>query len=146
MKRRQFIAKGAGCSAFLLSMSPASLFGAWSAKDFHQCSIDQAFMAALGTSAPDRSDKITIVASPVAEDSSVVPVQVISSLKSEVLYLFVEKNVTPLVIKCTLQGNVLPWFSLNIKMKESSTLYAVVKSEGRFFMTSVNVEIVAQAC
>jgi len=146
MKRRQFIAKGAGCAAFLLSMSPASLFGAWSAKDFQQCSIVEAFMAALGTGAPDISDKITIVAPPVAEDSSVVPVQVISSLKSEVLYLFAEKNVTPLVIKCNLQGNVLPGFSLNIKMKESSTLYAVVKSEGRFFMTSVHVEIVAQAC
>ncbi len=146
MKRRQFIATGAVCSAYFLSMSPERLFGAWKAKDFQQCTIEQAFMAALGTRMPVSSEKITIVAPPIAEDSSVVPVQVISSLKSEVLYLFAEKNVTPLVFKCTLQGNVLPWFSLNIKMKDSSTLYAVVKSDGIFFMTSVHVEIVAQAC
>lgn len=137
---------GAVSSACFLSMSPLNLFGAWSAKDFQQCPIEQAFMAALGTSAPVNSDQITIVAPPAAEDSSLVPVQVISSLKSEALYLFAEKNVTPLIFKCTLQGNVIPWFSLNIKMKESSALYAVVRSGGTYFMTSVHVEIVAEAC
>ena len=103
-------------------------------------------MNTLGTREPFRSDKITIVAPPVAADGSMVPVQLISSLKGEEIYLFVEKNITPLVFKCNLKGNAIPWFSLNIKMKESSVLYAVVREGEKYFMSSVYVEVLVQAC
>jgi sulfur-oxidizing protein SoxY len=145
MRRRQFFTTGAIFSAYL-SLRPASLFAGWSEENFQRCAIEQAFVNALGTKEPVRSDKITIVAPPVAADGSMVPVQVISSLKGEEIYLFVEKNITPLVFKCTLRGNALSWFSLNIKMKESSSLYAVVREGGKYFMASVYVEVLAQAC
>lgn len=103
-------------------------------------------MNALGTREIVTSDTITIRVPSVATDSSTVPVEVYSSLKGDQLYLFVEKNFVPLVFKCSLQGNAIPWFSLNIKMKESSALYAVVREGGKFFMASVHVEISSQAC
>jgi sulfur-oxidizing protein SoxY len=145
MRRRQFFTTGAIFSAYL-SIWPSSLLAGWSGKNFQRCTIEQAFVSAFGAREPVRSDKITIVAPPVAADGSAVPVQVISSLKGEEIYLFVEKNITPLVFKCTLKGNALPWFSLNVKMKESSALYAVVREGGDYFMTSVHVDVLAQAC
>jgi len=145
MGRRQFLTTGAIFSAYL-SMWPGSLFAGWSEKNFQHCTIEQAFMNTLGTREPFRSDKITIVAPPVAADGSMVPVQLISSLKGEEIYLFVEKNITPLVFKCNLKGNAIPWFSLNIKMKESSVLYAVVREGEKYFMSSVYVEVLVQAC
>ncbi len=145
MKRRQFLAVSTIFSTFLL-IKPVKLLAEWSAKNFQQCSIDQAFMNALGTREIVTSDTITIRVPSVATDSSTVPVEVYSSLKGDQLYLFVEKNFVPLVFKCSLQGNAIPWFSLNIKMKESSALYAVVREGGKFFMASVHVEISSQAC
>jgi sulfur-oxidizing protein SoxY len=145
MKRRQFLASGAVVSA-LLSLRPEKILAEWSEKSFQHSSIDQAFMNVLGTRELVRSEGITIVAPPIAADSSAVPVEIYSSLKGEELFLFVEKNLTPLVFKCTLHGSALPYFSLNIKMREGSALYAVVREGSKFFMTSVNVEVVVQAC
>jgi len=145
MKRRQFFTTGAIFAAYL-ALKPGCLFASWSEKNFQRCTIEQAFVNALGTKELVKSDKITIVAPPVAADASAVPVQVISSLKGDEVYLFVERNITPLVFKCTLKGNALPWFSLNIKMKESSSLYAIVREGGNYFMASVHVDVLAQAC
>ncbi len=145
MKRRQFLAAGTVFSAFM-SLLPGALLAEWSAKDFQHCSLKKAFINTLGTDEMAISDQITIVAPPIASDSSSVPVEVISSMKGDQLYLFVENNFKPLVFKCTLLDNSLPWFSLNIKMKESSALIAVVRSDGKFFMAKVRVEIQSQAC
>lgn len=145
MRRRQFFSTGAIISV-CLALRPESLFAEWSEKSFQRCTIEQAFVNALGTKELVRSDKITIVAPPLASDASSVPVQVISSLKGEEIFLFVEKNITPLVFRCALKGNAFPWFALNIKMKESSTIYAVVREGGKYFMSSVSVEVLVQAC
>lgn len=145
MKRRQFLASGVIVSSFM-SLWPAKLLGGWSVESFQQASLEQAFINALGTRDIVRSEALSIVAPPVASDSSAVPVEVHSSLRGDQLYLFVEKNLTPLVFKCVLHGGAFPFFSLNIKMKESSALYAVVRDGGKYFMASVQVEVVAQAC
>ncbi|NTW82189.1 MAG: thiosulfate-binding protein SoxY [Chlorobiaceae bacterium] len=145
MDRRQFLAFGALFAGYSLAL-PAKLFAEWSANSFRQDSIEQAFINALGTKEMVKTDKISIVAPVVATDGSMVPVEVISELKGTRIFLFVEKNVTPLVFVCDLHENALPWFSLNIKMKESSTLYAVVRDGGKYFMSSVHVDVVAQAC
>ena len=129
-----------------MALQPVALLAEWNAKNFQHGSLKKAFINTLGTDEIAISDQITIVAPPIASDSSSVPVEVISSMKGDQLYLFVEKNFKPLVFKCTLLDNSLPWFSLNIKMKESSALFAVVRSDGKFFMANVRVEIQSQAC
>ncbi len=145
MKRRQFLSSGAIVTAFL-SMRPSKLLAEWSAKSFQQSSLEHAFMNALGTKDIVHSDAITIVVPPVAPDSSAVPVEIHSSLKCDQLFLFVEKNLTPLVFKCELHGTMYPYFALNIKMREGSALYAVVRESEKYYMTSVQVEVMAQAC
>lgn len=145
MKRRQFLASGAIISSFL-SLFPEKLLAEWSSEFFRQSSLEQAFLNALGTKDLLRSNGVTIVAPPVASDGSAVPVEIHSSLKCDQLFLFVEKNLTPLVFKCDLHESMQPYFSLNIKMKEGSALHAVVRESGKYYVTSVQVEVVAQAC
>ncbi|MBV5319861.1 MAG: thiosulfate-binding protein SoxY [Chlorobium phaeobacteroides] len=145
MKRRKFLGVGAVMAASI-SMMPSRLFAAWCEKCFSPCPIDNAFINTLGTRDFVQTDKITIVAPQVASDSSLVPVEIISSIKAERLYLFVEKNISPLVFQCTLYGSAEPYVSLNVKLKESSLVYAVLKEGSRYYRASVHINVLAQAC
>lgn len=145
MKRRDFIA-GAGILLSTFHGLPSALQAAWSEQYFTAESLDKALMNTLGTKNLALSDKITVVAPPVATDSSAVDVEIISGISAESLYLFVESNFTPLAFMCTLSGKALPYFATRIKMKESSTVIAVVRQGQNFYKASVRVEVTAQAC
>ncbi|NTW55545.1 MAG: thiosulfate-binding protein SoxY [Chlorobiaceae bacterium] len=145
MKRRQFLASGAVFAGFLLAL-PGNLMAEWVAGSFQQVPLTDAFRNALGTDDIVVTDKISITAPTVATDGAAVPVEIASELKGERLYLFVEKNPTPLVFTCTFHGSALPWFSLHIRMKESSTVHAVVWDGLRYHMSSVHVDVLSQAC
>jgi sulfur-oxidizing protein SoxY len=145
MERRQFLASGVLFAGFLLAC-PGKLFAEWVERYFQQAPIQESFRNALGTADIEKTDKISITAPQVATDGSAVSVEIASALKGERLYLFVEKNPVPLVFACTFHGNALPWFSLNIKMKESSYLHAVLWDGRQYLMSSVHVDVLAQAC
>ncbi|NTV93549.1 MAG: thiosulfate-binding protein SoxY [Chlorobiaceae bacterium] len=129
-----------------ISMIPSQLFAAWCEKCFSQSTIDNAFINTLGTRDFASTDKVTIVAPQAASDSSLVTVEIISSIKAESLYLFVEKNISPLVFQCNLHGSAEPYISLNVKLKESSLVHAVLKEGNRYYRASVHVNVLAQAC
>lgn len=133
-------------AAALVLLRPSTLAAAWSENHFQQVSIEKAFLDVLGTKDFNRSSRITIAAPPVASDSSAVPVEISSTIKGDQLYLFVEKNITPLVFSCALHGGALPFLSLTVKMKESSLLYGVVREGGKYHMASVHVDVAVQAC
>jgi sulfur-oxidizing protein SoxY len=145
MKRRQFLASCSLFAGFFL-FRPAKLFADWASGNFQQVPLQDALRNALGSAEITKSDAITITAPQVAADAASVPVEISSAVKGERLYLFVEKNLTPLVFTCMLHGKTLPWFALNIKMKESSSLYAVLWDGRQYLMSSVHVDVVAQAC
>jgi len=145
MKRRTFLERSSIAAALVL-LRPSALAAAWDEKHFQQVSIDKAFIDVLGTKDLVRSSRITIAAPPVASDSTAVPVEISSTIKGDQLFLFVEKNVTPLVFSCALHGGALPFLSLTIKMKESSLLYGVIREGGKYHMASVHVDVAVQAC
>lgn len=145
MERRQFLASCILLGGFLLAR-PGKLLAEWMDKYFQQVPIQDAFRNALGTADIAKTDKLTITAPPVASDGSSVPVEINSAIKCERIYLFVEKNLTPLVFVCNLQANAQPWLALNIKMKESSALHAVIWDGRQYLMSSVHVNVLAQAC
>ncbi|MGB0131460.1 thiosulfate oxidation carrier protein SoxY [Chlorobium sp.] len=145
MKRRTFLERSSVAAALVL-LRPSSLMAAWNEKHFQQVSIDKAFLDVLGTKDLVKSGSITIAAPPVASDSSAVPVEIISGIRGDQLYLFVERNVTPLVLSCALHGGAIPFLALTVKMRESSLLYAVIREGGKYHMASVHVDVAVQAC
>jgi sulfur-oxidizing protein SoxY len=145
MKRRSFLERVPVLAA-LAMLSPAALLAAWNEKYFQKVPLEKAFENVLGTKDLVKTDRITIAAPPVASDSTAVPVEVSSSIMGDHLYLFVEKNLTPLVFSCALHAGAIPSIALNIKMKESSLLYGVVRDGGKFYAASIHVDVSAQAC
>lgn len=146
MKRRTFIERCVAASGLFVLCRPTLLYAAWNSRHFQQVSIEQSFKDVLGTNDLTRTAQIRVTAPDVASDASAVPVEIDSDIKGDTIYLFVEKNLTPLVFICSLHEGALPSFSLNVKMKESSLLYAVVREKGKYYMASAQVTVSAQAC
>lgn len=145
MKRRAFLERSAAI-AFLAFLRPADLMATWNSRSFQQVPLEKAFMEVLGTKDLVRTGRIAITAPATASDASAVPVQIDSDIKGDAMYLFVEKNLTPLVFNCTLHDGAHAYFSLNVKIKESSLLYAVVRESGKYYMASTQVNVSAEAC
>ncbi|MBM3422185.1 MAG: thiosulfate-binding protein SoxY [Chlorobi bacterium] len=145
MKRRAFIERSAAI-ALLAFLRPADLMATWNGRNFQQVPLEKALIDVLGTKDLVRTGRITVTAPAAASDATSVPVEINSDIKGDAIYLFVEKNVTPLVFSCSLHEGALAYFSLNVKMKESSLLYAVVRENGKYYMASAQVNVSAEAC
>ena len=93
------------------------------------------------------SDQITLEAPDIAEDGAIVPVTVASALPGvDSIWVFVEKNPTPLAARFTLAPSLDPFVSLRVKMNESCGLIAVVKSGDAYFSARKPVRVVVGGC
>jgi len=129
-----------------LALFPFELLAAWEKKRFTTEGFRQAMVNNLGTSNVPVSEKVKLKIPAVATDSTAVPVEVSTTVKADEIYLFVEKNYTPLVYKLTPGAGMLSYFSMRIKMRESSPVHAVVKSGQKYYRATANCEVSAQAC
>ncbi len=93
------------------------------------------------------SGLVKLDAPDIAEDGSIVPITIESELPGvEAIWVFVEKNPSPLAARFDLERNLDPFVSLRIKMNESSKVIAMVKSGNGYFSTGKNVKVVAGGC
>ena len=93
------------------------------------------------------SGLIRLEAPDIAEDGSVVPITIESELPGvESIWVFVEKNPSPLAARFDLEKSLDAFVSLRIKMNESCKVIAMVKSEGGYFSASKQVTVVAGGC
>jgi sulfur-oxidizing protein SoxY len=96
---------------------------------------------------PSASGLIKLEAPDIAEDGSIVPITVASELPDvEAIWVFVEKNPTPLAARFALDKSLEPIVSLRIKMNESCDVVAMVKSGDEFFSTGKKVRVVLGGC
>jgi sulfur-oxidizing protein SoxY len=83
----------------------------------------------------------------IAEDGAIVPITIESELPNvETIWVFVEKNPSPLAARFDLEKSLAPFVSLRIKMNESCDVIAMVKSGDGYFSTGKNVTVVAGGC
>jgi sulfur-oxidizing protein SoxY len=76
-----------------------------------------------------------------------VPITLVSELPDvETIWVFVEKNPTPLAARFNLDKSLEPFVSLRIKMNESCDVVAMVKSGDEFFSTRKKVTVVLGGC
>lgn len=103
-------------------------------------------LAALG-GRPATSDQVVLTALDVVEDGAVAPVRVVSRLPGTTeIHLLVEKNPVPLSASFTLPADTVPDIQLRVKMAESSRVFAVVRAEGRLYMTSKHTAVTLGSC
>ena len=93
------------------------------------------------------SGLVKLDAPDIAEDGAIVPITIESELPGvEAIWVFVEKNPSPLAARFDLEKNLDPFVSLRIKMNESSEVIAMVKSQDGYFSTVKKVKVVVGGC
>jgi sulfur-oxidizing protein SoxY len=101
----------------------------------------------LGGSGMTESKDITITAPDIAENGAVVPVAVASAIpKTESISILVEKNPNTLAASFMIPAGTDPQVGTRVKMGQTSNVYALVKADGKFFVTSKEIKVTLGGC
>ena len=106
-----------------------------------------ATLKALGADGAADSKDVVIVAPDIAENGAVVPIVIKSNLpKTQMMALLVEKNPNALAGAYELLDGADAEVSMRIKMGQSSDVVALVKADGKFYMTKKEVKVTLGGC
>ncbi len=147
LNRRQILkaAGGLGIMAFGASMSPMA-FAAWNKAAFEAKSLSDVY-SALGAGSPSNSGDVQIVASDIAENGAVVPIQAVSKLpNTEQISILVEKNPSALAALFNLTADTLPEVTTRIKMGQTSNVTVLVKAGGKYYTATKEIKVTLGGC
>lgn len=127
-------------------IKPEMAQAAWNKAAFESKDMDAA-LAAVGAGKPAESAEISITAPDIAENGAVVPVGVVSKLpKTEYIAIMIEKNPAMLAASFTLPEGTAADVQTRVKMGQTSNVFAVVKADGKFYMTKKEVKVTLGGC
>lgn len=128
-------------------MFPLRLIAAqWNDKAFNEADYSDS-LRSVGALDLVESDLITLKTPEIAENGSIVPIQVSSEIpRTERIFVFAEKNPQPLVASFTFLKGVDPFFATRIKMGESASVHVVVLADGKYFIASRYVKVTIGGC
>ena len=150
-QRRQVLRTGGGLG-LLAALSaagflvPKAALADWNKAAFDGKNIADA-MKALGANAPASSADVQIIASDIAENGAVVPVQVVSRIpNTQQIAIMVEKNPNVLAAVFDVGPELAADFTTRVKMAETSNVVVLVKSAGGFAMASKEIKVTLGGC
>jgi sulfur-oxidizing protein SoxY len=151
MKRRNFLKGTLAGSAVAVgaSMFPHALFAEWPQAAFEAKDFGAAMQALLGSTEAAESADITVKAPDIAENGSVVPVEVSSTIANiESISIIVEKNPVPLIASFKFPDPTIAegYVSTRIKMGATSNVIAVVQAGGKLFKAAKEVKVTIGGC
>lgn len=83
----------------------------------------------------------------VAENGSVVPIRITSSLKNiEKIYILVEKNPHPLIAEFYLSPSIEAQVSARFKMAKSSPVIVIVEADGKLYRKTKDITVTVGGC
>jgi sulfur-oxidizing protein SoxY len=105
-------------------------------------------LKALGAGAPVESKDVTITAPDIAENGSVVPISLATTLSGvKTMLILVEKNPSTLTALFNVTDSVEPAFSARVKMGQSSDVFAVaVMNDGKVLFAKKEVKVTLGGC
>jgi sulfur-oxidizing protein SoxY len=104
-------------------------------------------LKAIGAVSPPDSRNIQISAPEIAENGAVVPVAIASTLPNvTTIAILVEKNPNPLAASFTLSEGTQANIETYVKMGQSANVYALLQSDGKFFMATKEVKVTLGGC
>jgi sulfur-oxidizing protein SoxY len=120
---------------------------AWNKWAFETHSMDET-LKALGGSTPTPSKDIAFFSTPdIAENGAVVPIGITSSVpKTESIAILIEKNPNMLAAVFDIPPGTNPSLSTRIKMGQTSNVYALVKADGKYYVTSKEIKVTLGGC
>ena len=152
MHRRTFLQGSLGAGVIALAAGAGLLTptrvqaAAWPKAAFEGKSVDEILKDLYGATAATASKAITIKAPIQAENGSVVPISVSTTLPNvEAIGILVEKNAQPLIANVQLTG-AEGYFSARMKMGKTSDVKVYVKSGGKLHMASQQIKVTVGGC
>ena len=152
MERREFVQKSSGAFALGLAASAglmptvATAQTAWNKAAFESKTMADA-VKAMGGSGATESKEVTLSAPEIAENGNVVRLGAQSAMVGTTwLGLIVEKNPAALTAGFDIYPGTDANMSTNVKMGQSSNVYALAKVGDKFFYAVKEVKVTLGGC
>jgi sulfur-oxidizing protein SoxY len=144
-RRRLLIAVAATLAAAVLK--PLRAFAAeWPKPAFESNRLEEAVRNLFGTTQTVPSASLKITAPFQAENGASVRFAVSTDLPNvSTIAVFVEKNERPLIMAMNF-ASAMPYFSLRLKMAESSDVHVIARSQGRLYSAKQNIKVTVGGC
>jgi sulfur-oxidizing protein SoxY len=150
--RRSFLRFAGGIAALAaagaagLLRSAQSWAASWNKAGFESKVLADA-LKSLGATNPVESRDIVITAPDIAENAALVPVAVTSKLaNTQQISVVAEKNPFPLAATFDVANGAEGYVRTDIKMGQTSDIWAVVKADGKFYVARTEVKITVGGC
>jgi len=146
---RRVILQGVASVALVGAFGAAPAFAAndkYPEEAFKQKSVDDSVKLLYGKTA-EKSDKIKLDAPEIAENGSVVPISVTSTLSDVTAIAFlVAENPNALVAAYKIPAGTMPSVANRIKMARTSNVIVVVEAGGKLYSTTKEVKVTVGGC
>jgi sulfur-oxidizing protein SoxY len=152
MKRRQFVQHSSGATALGLAFAAGWLPGGAAAQTaWNKGAFDAKNMAdvvkGFGGGAAIESKDLILQAPEIAENGNVVRIGAQSNIPGTTAIAFVvEKNPSALAAAFDVAAGTEANFATNIKMAQSSNVYAVAKAGDKFYYAVKEVKVTLGGC
>ena len=150
--RRDVLRAGGGASVLALLaavglvMPGAALAADWNKSAFEGKTLSDAFKG-LGAGVPANSADIIMRAPDIAENGAVVPIGIESKIPgTESIALLIEKNPNPLAAAFDIPAGTETMVSMRVKMGETSSVYALVKANGKYYVAKKEIKVTLGGC
>lgn len=152
MERRQFVQKSSGATALALAVTAgwlptASHAQAWNKNAFETKNLADAVKGLGGASAATETKDIVLTAPEIAENGNVVRIGASTSNPAITQLAFViEKNPNALTAVFDVLPDTEANFATNVKMGQSSNVYAIGKMGDKFVYAVKEVKVTLGGC
>jgi sulfur-oxidizing protein SoxY len=144
-QRRTVLKSGAGAALLSVLAAAGLITPGIALADWNKAAFDAKSMAdtlkALGAGAPADSKDVQVTGPDIAENG------VASSLPNiSMVAILIEKNPNALAATFTLPEGTEANVQTRVKMGQTSNIYALVKSDGKFFMATKEIKVTLGGC
>lgn len=128
-------------------LTAQDVFGAeWKQAVYDAKTLDDAFKA-MGGDQYAANAQVMINAPDIAENGAVVPVSINSSVpNTQLIAILVDKNPNSMSAQFTIPPGTEPAITTRIKMNGTSNVVALVKADGKWFMSSKEIKVTLGGC
>ena len=150
-QRRNVLKSGSGAALLGMLAAAGIINPGMALADWNKAAFDAKSMAdtlkALGVAGTTDSKDVQVTGPDIAENGAVVPVGVSSSLPNvSMVAILIEKNPNALSATFNLPEGTEANVKTRVKMGQTSNVYALVKSDGKFFMATKEIKVTLGGC
>lgn len=150
-QRRNVLKSGSGATLLGMLAAAGIINPGMALADWNKAAFDAKSMAdtlkALGVAGTTDSKDVQVTGPDIAENGAVVPVGVSSTLPNvSMVAILIEKNPNALSATFNLPEGTEANVQTRVKMGQTSNVYALVKSDGKFFMATKEIKVTLGGC